>query len=241
MTVGSVIPYPTKDVVDIKQVAEYSDSLKKRIMIISDYTRPQSNVFSLAKLLSTATWGRYHPLSDLHNKLCNPTTGDPLTVWIVGNIVNTWFMKGSKPDRKASVTIAPLSRSLGIQTTKLLAKLSFPPLRTLIFYFTLLKAVKWQSEKGDSKRKLFSAVYDASEVLLPKAEMAYYNPIDLKTRDLVLIETRITRYKSKDNDNKWTVQRAQLELLAINLLYSAPATQDGEESRSANIDENLRI
>lgn len=68
---------------------------------------------------------------------------------------------------------------------------------------------------------LFDAVYDATEVLTTKNEMPVLPVSEIKKDDLVLVETKITRYHTKDADNKWSLQRVQMELLAISLLHSA--------------------
>ncbi|KAF8125574.1 hypothetical protein EV363DRAFT_1117507, partial [Boletus edulis] len=66
----------------------------------------------------------------------------------------------------------------------------------------------------------FEQVYDACNVFTNKKDMPEYPVTDLKKNDLVLMEGRITKYHAKDRENKWTLQRVQMELAAISLLHS---------------------
>lgn len=54
-----------------------------------------------------------------------------------------------------------------------------------------------------------------------KEDMPTYPISDIKKDDLVLMESKITRYRIKGMDNKWSHQRVQMELLAVSLLHSA--------------------
>ena len=69
---------------------------------------------------------------------------------------------------------------------------------------------------------LFNNVYDARQVLLAKNAMEKYNTLDLKKKDLVLLEARLTRYRQKDDNGRWSIHRAQFELQAISILQNAP-------------------
>jgi len=69
---------------------------------------------------------------------------------------------------------------------------------------------------------LFNCIYDANKVLLAKNAMQKYNTLDLKKKDLVLLETHIMCYRQKDKNGRWTIHCAQFELQAILILQTAP-------------------
>ena len=54
--------------------------------------------------------------------------------------------------------------------------------------------------------------------------MEKYNTLQLKKRDLVLLETQLTRYRLRDENNRYSMHRAQFELQAISILQSEPDT-----------------
>ena len=72
-------------------------------------------------------------------------------------------------------------------------------------------------------------------MLLAKNAMQKYNTLDLKKKDLVLLETRLTRYRQKDDNGRWTVHRAQFELQAVSILQNAPDDDTASETNS-NVD-----
>ena len=65
-------------------------------------------------------------------------------------------------------------------------------------------------------------MYDVRKVLLAKNAMAKYSALDLKKKDLVLLETHITCYRQKDENGRWTIHHAQFELQAVSILANAP-------------------
>lgn len=87
-----------------------------------------------------------------------------------------------------------------------------------------------------------SLVYNAREVLRPKSAMETMSPLELKKNDhdVVLLEVKITHYRTKDkSDTKWG-QRAQLEMLAISLLHRPAHTEKTEDADESDIND-LRI
>ena len=83
---------------------------------------------------------------------------------------------------------------------------------------------------------LFDDVYDAREVFASKSEMPYYSVTDLKKNDLVLLETKLTKYRVQGTDKtKWNHQCVQFEMLAISLLYSADELAMGKSAQSKEI------
>ena len=78
-------------------------------------------------------------------------------------------------------------------------------------------------------------------VLLAKNAMAKYSALDLKKKDLVLLETRSTRYQQKDENGRWTIHRAQFELQAVLILANAPEIETTVNEDSDVDIEDLRI
>lgn len=65
--------------------------------------------------------------------------------------------------------------------------------------------------------------------------MPGYEVTDLQKEDLVLIECKLTRYRTKNNDNANLTQRAQMELLAISLLHKKLDGEPAEEESESEI------
>ncbi|KAG1880089.1 hypothetical protein F4604DRAFT_1922779 [Suillus subluteus] len=169
-------------------------------------------------------------------KLCNPATGEPITIWVVGRIGKMWFTKFGNPESQASLTIMPLSKSLGQQSVTLLAKMSSPALNINQQSMQVIHTIKWQNGKrndGETEAILFDAVYDvrAEGSLKTYSEWPLWKLGDLKPGDLVLLEMKMTRY-SKKYEEKWH-SRAQYEMIAISLLDITDIT---EEETQADIE-----
>ncbi|KAG1797048.1 uncharacterized protein HD556DRAFT_1306745 [Suillus plorans] len=230
LTVRSVVPNPTKQLIDEEEVDEFDDTLLTRLHKLLEYTNSKANIYALGRLLPTATWGQYKPVNDHSKVLCDPATGDPITIWVVRCITKMWFMKFSNPENQASLTIMPLSKTLAQQSAHLLAKFSSPVLNFTQQTSTIIRAIKWQNAKtsdGTSEPILFDAVYDARQEGLLKSysERPLWNLTDLKPGDLVLLETKMTHYSKKQEDNKWH-SRAQYEMIAISLLDIAEVPEE---------------
>ncbi|KAG1799146.1 hypothetical protein EV424DRAFT_1352390 [Suillus variegatus] len=230
LAVKTVIPHPTKQMIDDTEVEEYNDALKLRLQKLSEYTNPKANIYALGKLLPTATWGPYKPVNDRSKMLCDPATGEPLTIWVVGRIAKMWFVKQGRPESQASITVLPLSQSLARQSGLLLTKFSNPTLSLNQQKVDIIRAMKWQNAKaGDtiSEPILFDAVYDMRQEgsLKTYSERPLWKLTDLKPGDLILLEMKMTRYSRKTEDNKWH-SRAQYEMVAISLLHIADLPED---------------
>ncbi|KAF8133834.1 hypothetical protein EV363DRAFT_1295276 [Boletus edulis] len=91
-----------------------------------------------------------------------------------------------------------------------------------------VRAIKWQSEKGSSEPILFDEVYNARDVFTNKKDMPHITATELQKNDLVLLEGKITRYRTQDEDKKWTLLHVQMELLAVSLL-SCAVLQDSQK------------
>ncbi|KAG1844563.1 hypothetical protein C8R48DRAFT_780214 [Suillus tomentosus] len=230
LAVKTVIPHPTKQMIDDTEIEEYNDALKLRLQKLSEYTNPKANIYALGKLLPTATWGPYKPVNDRSKVLCDPATGEPLTIWVVGKIAKMWFVKQGRPESQASITVLPLSQSLARQSGLLLTKFSNPTLSLNQQKVDIIRAMKWQNAKaGDtiSEPILFDAVYDVRQEgsLKTYSERPLWKLTDLKPGDLILLEMKMTRYSRKTEDNKWH-SRTQYEMIAISLLHIADLPED---------------
>lgn len=219
ITVKTIIPHPTNFLIDPVEVEDYADELKIRIQKLSEYCNANANIYALGKLLPTATWGPYRPVNDRSKILCDPATGEPLTIWVVGHIAKMWFAKFGKPESQASLTVMPLSQTLAKQSGVLLAKFSSPMLSLNPQTTHMIRAIKWQNTRDSDKRMLFDAVYDARKEgsLKTYNERPIWKLTDLKPGDLILLEMKMSRYSRKGDDNKWH-SRAQYEMIAISLL-----------------------
>lgn len=98
----------------------------RRLRKLSEYANAKAHIYALGKLLSTATWGQFKPMNDRSKVLCDPATGEPITIWVVGRIAKMWFTKFGQPENQASMSILPLSQTLAQQSALLLAKFSDP-------------------------------------------------------------------------------------------------------------------
>ncbi|KAG1871363.1 hypothetical protein DFJ58DRAFT_722786 [Suillus subalutaceus] len=248
LTVRSIIPNPTKCLIDNSEVEEYDETLLMRLRKLSEYTNSKANIYALGKLLPTATWGQYKPINNRSKVLCDPATGDPITIWVVGRIAKMWFMRFGKPESRVTLTIMPLSRTLAHQSVLLLAKFSTPALSENNYILKIkydcivgltpqgldiICTIKWQNVRGGdtvNKAILFDTVYDArrDRSLKTYSERPIWNLTDLKSGDLVLLEMKMTHYSKKQEDNKWH-SRAQYEMIAISLLDIAEfPEEDGQ-------------
>lgn len=237
LSVRTIIPNPTKLLIDDAEVMGYTDLLKSRLQKLSDYANQKAAVYALGKLLPTATWGQYKPVNDRSKTLCDPATGEPLTIWVVGHIARKWFARNGVPESQASITILPLSQNLARQSAQLLAKFSNPTLPVNAQTTHNIRAIKWQNTKcGNDEHTdpmLFDAVYDARAEgsLKNYDERPVWNLADLKAGDLILLEMKMTRYSRKGEDNKWQ-SRAQYEMLAISLLNMGEAAEGDDQGMS---------
>ncbi|KAG2133025.1 hypothetical protein DEU56DRAFT_914044 [Suillus clintonianus] len=188
LSVRSVLPNPTKCLIEDSEVEEYDDILIARLHKLSEYTNTHANIYALGKLLPTATWGQYRPINDRSKILCDPATGEPLTIWIVGRIAKMWFTKFGNPEKQASMTIMPLSKTLAQQSGILLAKMSNPIMSINQQATQIIRAIKWQNPKNSdtgTEAMLFDAVYDARAEgsLKTYSERPLWNLTDLKPGD----------------------------------------------------------
>ncbi|KAG1851052.1 hypothetical protein DFJ58DRAFT_729033 [Suillus subalutaceus] len=219
-------------------MSDYPDSLKIHLYKLSNYINQRANIYALGKLLPTTTWGQYKLVNDRSKILCDPATGEPLTIWVVGHITCKWFTRQGVPENQASITMLPLSQNLAQQSAQLLAKLSNPVLHESVNQQSThsIRAIKWQNAKSNNEQTeaiLFDAVYNAREEgsLKTYDERPLWNLADLKADDLILLEMRLTRYSKKGEDGKWQ-SRVQYEMLAISLLNIGPAPEEETQAMS---------
>ncbi|KIN94081.1 hypothetical protein M404DRAFT_35383 [Pisolithus tinctorius Marx 270] len=129
-TIGAVRPILDSRLFDPDCISTCPESLLKRIKLLSTYSNQDANTFVLGQILPSATWGTTDPYEDRSKILCNPSTNEPVNIWILGHITSTWFMKSGAPDNQCAVTILTLSSNLGQYANLLLSKFSESSLRT---------------------------------------------------------------------------------------------------------------
>ena len=71
--------------------------------------------------------------------------------------------------------------------------------------------------------------------------MRKYDMLDLKKKDLVLLETRIMCYRQKDDNGRWSIHRAQFKLVAVSILQTAPDEFAATDENSDIDIEDLQI
>ncbi|KAI6143265.1 hypothetical protein BKA82DRAFT_35599 [Pisolithus tinctorius] len=218
-TIATVGPTPVSRVLDPKRTATCPEPLLKHIQTLSAYSNPEANTFALGHILPSATWGAADTFEDRSKILCNPKTNEPINIWILGHITNTWFMKNGAPDNQCSVTILPLSLTLANNE----------------YDRGLVHAVRWQSPHGGGILSLFNSIYDAREVLKSKSVMQKLDISYLEKRALVLIETHLQQYRQKDENGRWTISKAQFELQAVYLLQE-PCIADMNQSTDSGVE-----
>ncbi|KAI6156902.1 hypothetical protein BKA82DRAFT_25993 [Pisolithus tinctorius] len=196
---------PSSAVTDEEEICGYPMALTSRIEKLMAFENPRSNIYSLATLLPTASWGRNDPYSNRSKMLCNPVSNEPILIWMVGHVSATWFLRNGQPDRQCSVTIVPLFKHLCQQALRLLSGFSHPPLPSADTPPSVVRASRWQSSKHGETSSLFSSVYDAREVFRAKTEMGLYPAMELKKRDLVLLEVKLIQYFVKDNNSRFLI------------------------------------
>ncbi|KIN94265.1 hypothetical protein M404DRAFT_35241 [Pisolithus tinctorius Marx 270] len=234
-TIATVGPPPDSRLFDPERISTCPEPLLKRIEVLSSYSNGDANTFALGHILPCATWGITDPYEDRSKILCNPKTNEPVNIWILGHITNTWFMKDGAPDSQCSVTVLPLSTRIGQYANTLLSKFSNPTLPPNEYDRGLIRAVRWQSPRSGGVSTLFNSIYDAREVLKTKSSMKKLDISYLEKRALVLLETHFNRYRQKDENGRWTISRTQFELQAIYLLQD-PCLPDSDH----NTDSGLR-
>ncbi|KAG2366159.1 hypothetical protein BDR07DRAFT_1373770 [Suillus spraguei] len=170
------VAHTTKILIEDEEIEDYDEGLIVCLQKLSEYKNNKANIYALGKLLPTATWGQYKPVNDRSKVLCNPTMGEPLAIWVIGKIAKMWFTKFGVPENQVSMTIMPLSRTLGQQSTLLLAKLSNPAFkqkkqqriyRNLKPGYLILLEMKmmWYSKKVEDKWQS-CAQYEMIAILL---------------------------------------------------------------------------
>jgi hypothetical protein len=87
---------------------------------------------------------------------------------------------------------------------------------------------------------LLDEVYDACDVFTSKDEMAAYSVEGIKKNDLILMESKITRYQTRNTENKWGNQCTQMELITLLLLHSADPSEGADKEATQDIT-GLRI
>ncbi|KAI6145137.1 hypothetical protein BKA82DRAFT_4424707 [Pisolithus tinctorius] len=92
LTVKSVIRGPPSAIIDDHEILGYPTTLKSHIEKLISFENPRSNIYSLAALLPTASWGRNDPYTDRSKMLCDPVSNEPLLIWMVGHHLLTHLL-----------------------------------------------------------------------------------------------------------------------------------------------------
>lgn len=237
-TVGAVGPPPDSGVLDPERVATCPEPLLRRIEILSTYSNSEANTFALGRIPPSATWGITDPYDDRSKILCNPNTNEPVNIWILGHITNTWFMKDGSPNSQCSITILPLSTKIGQYANVLLSEFSNPTLPSTAlneYDRGLIRAVRWQRPKGGGVSTLFNSIFDARQILKSKSSMTKLDISHLEKRALVLLETHFNRYRQKDENGQWTISKTQFELQAVYLLQE-PCLPEAEPNADSGVE-----
>ncbi|KIO09080.1 hypothetical protein M404DRAFT_22289 [Pisolithus tinctorius Marx 270] len=233
-TIATVGPPPDSRLFDPEHISTCPEPLLKRIEVLSSYSNGDANTFALGHILPCATWGIADLYEDCSKILCNPKTNEPVNIWILGHITNTWFMKDGAPDSQCSVTVLPLSTRIGQYANTLLSKFSNLTLPPNEYDHGLIHTVHWQSPRSGGST-LFNSIYDAREVLKTKSSMKKLDISYLEKCALVLLETHFNRYRQKDENGQWTISRTQFELQAIYLLQD-PCLPDSDHNTDSGVE-----
>ncbi|KIN98404.1 hypothetical protein M404DRAFT_31407 [Pisolithus tinctorius Marx 270] len=200
VTVKSIMRGPSSAVIDEEEICGYPTALTSRIEKLMAFENPRSNIYSLATLLPTASWGQNDPYSDRSKMLCNPVSNKPILIWMVGHVSATWFLRNGQPDRQCSVTIVPLSKHLCQQALRLRSGFSHPPLPSADTPPSVVRASHWQSSKHGEMSSLFSSVYNAREVFQAKTQSQRYTTTERKKKDPKIPEVNPISHLKNDNN-----------------------------------------
>ncbi|EIW78409.1 hypothetical protein CONPUDRAFT_138700 [Coniophora puteana RWD-64-598 SS2] len=227
--------------VEHDQVKDYPEEIQTRINVLSAYDKPERNAFAVAKVPRNCTWGNIAgPTPNADRLLCNPHTGSPVTILICGRVVSATFVVQGSIQPLASMVVLPPSRNVSYQAVRLISGLSNPPATMPSANdWHAVRMNRWQQRKLPDGEKdqptLFDDVYDGQEGVRPRSAMSKLSPTDIRPRDVVLVETRINKYNTKDN-NRW-ITRAQYEILSIVLLYSPPSEEEADSGQVNDADD----
>ncbi|KIN94897.1 hypothetical protein M404DRAFT_34600 [Pisolithus tinctorius Marx 270] len=234
-TISAIGKTPNPCLFDPNRVSTCPEPLLKRIKTLSTYSNPDANTFALGCILPTAMWGATDPYKDRSKVLCNPSTNQPINIWVLGHITSTWFLKNGAPNNQCSVTVLSLSSKLGQYVNLLLSEFSVPSPPINEYDHGLVQTVRWQSSKSGGDTVLFNSIYDAREILKNKSAMTKLDISYLEKRALVLLECHLNCYHQKDDHGRWTISKAQFELQAIYLLQD-PCHPNPDQASNSGVE-----
>lgn len=91
-------------------ISFYLLTMFSRIKAIGQYTNPGLGIYAVQRIPKDATWGTASPFNNTAGVLCHKGTTNPVTLWIIGEITETFFFdRDNDPTPRAGVTILPLS------------------------------------------------------------------------------------------------------------------------------------
>ncbi|KAJ7131646.1 hypothetical protein C8R43DRAFT_956874 [Mycena crocata] len=220
-----------------------------RCIAIGAFEDAARNTHPFRNLPIDADWGQPTPFSDYSSTLCARGTSRAITLNVVGEIsrLNLTGPVGQAIPR-ATLHILPLDPSVRAIAENQTVAYSNPAdpgkanhLRHLGFT-NRSRPIRVLGAQPDQRHDMdirlgstckypsqFTRIYDACERLRTKAAMATLAASALRMHDIVMMEVRIRRYRRPNaagtqSNAGWTSWTAYHELMAINLLQSAPMT-----------------
>ncbi|KAH7904717.1 hypothetical protein BJ138DRAFT_1130846 [Hygrophoropsis aurantiaca] len=207
----------------------FDDNVKRRVKFCEMFAGEDALTYSIDVMPSTMTWGPKEAYKNLSDTICAGPPGEkkPVTLWIVGQATNVYYMKSSTEYAdQANIRILPTILSSGKKVSDMMTKLSNPPSNADETGGGVLRVSVWQSKfiNGAKAEPIpFSEVYDAREGYKDKSEMPVLSLGDIKQRDLILIECSMKRFSTeRKRYQTWDKWRAFLNLKAVSLIATAP-------------------
>ncbi|KAJ7130155.1 hypothetical protein C8R44DRAFT_731724 [Mycena epipterygia] len=209
----------------------------ERFIAIHGYTDVARNTYPLRMLPHDAAWGFPTPFSDFSSTLCARGTSRAMVLNVVGEI-SRLSLAGpvGQAIPRATLHVLPLDPAVRAAAEQQVTTLSNPQ-----DYGKTIDLLGSRTDSGhdlDLRPSHFTRIYDARDRLRAKSAMTSLPSSALRIHDIVMMELRIRRYRvpnptangpaqqgrpSTATAAGWNTWSAYHELVAINLLQSAPA------------------
>ncbi|EIW80035.1 hypothetical protein CONPUDRAFT_74315 [Coniophora puteana RWD-64-598 SS2] len=229
-TIALAVPVPPTTFVDESEIESYPSDIQRRIRSLSEYANESKSSYAFSMLPRSASWGHAAGEDPKADKLiCAPGTATPLSVLFVGRITSLKFVEAGVPASRAQLAIVPPCATLSVQAANALCGLSSPKLQP----WAVVHFNRWQTRKLNgiaTEASLFNRVYDGRAGIKGKREMHKIPVTALKKKDLILVESKISKWgRVINNECQW---RAQYVLCAIIVLFQSDGPPAGAESDS---------
>ncbi|KAJ7467277.1 hypothetical protein B0H11DRAFT_2239518 [Mycena galericulata] len=154
-------------------------------------------------------WGLPTAFNNASNFLCGKGTSKPVSVWILGEVVSTWwFDRDGIPAQRIALSVQPLCADTSAFCKAQLRNLCMPKTASVVansFGTDQVKVTRWMTSRGkkgeESRTSEFEELYDARTALKDKSLLTKLPVNDLKEHDIALMEARIGRYAVKASDS----------------------------------------